>query len=87
MPTPLPAALSDAPLFLHIAGSLVFVAAAGRGIGWALDAWVRRAPEDAKQAEPKQAEPKQAEPKQAEPKLAEPEIPAGAPPQSGARIR
>ncbi|MCF4125224.1 hypothetical protein [Methylobacterium sp. SyP6R] len=50
MPTPLPA-LSDAPLFLHIAGSLVFVAAAGRGIGWALDAWVRRAPDGAKPAE------------------------------------
>ncbi|MFH6786470.1 MULTISPECIES: hypothetical protein [Methylobacterium] len=44
MPVPLPAA-SNAPLFLHLAGSLVFVAAAGRGIGWALDAWVRRAPE------------------------------------------
>ena len=51
MPTPLPA-LSDAPLFLHIAGSLVFVAAAGRGIGWALDAWVRRAPEEVKPAAP-----------------------------------
>ncbi|QRE74254.1 hypothetical protein [Methylobacterium aquaticum] len=75
-PTPLPA-LSDAPLFLHVAGSLVFVAAAGRGIGWALDAWVRRAPEDAKQAEPKPAEAKQAEPGS----------PAGAPAQSGARIR
>lgn len=76
MPTPWPTP-SDAPLFLHIAGSLVFVAAAGRGIGWALDAWVRRAPEDAKQAEAKQAEPKQAEPG----------TPAGAPAQSGARIR
>ena len=45
MPGPalLPAA-SDAPLLLHLAGSLAFVAAAGRGIGWALDAWVRRAP-------------------------------------------
>ncbi|KMO16385.1 hypothetical protein [Methylobacterium platani] len=47
MPATLPALLapaSNAPLFLHLAGSLVFVAAAGRGIGWALDAWVRRAP-------------------------------------------
>lgn len=53
MPTPLPA-LSDAPLFLHIAGSLAFVAAAGRGIGWALDAWVRRAPDGG--AKPAEAE-------------------------------
>lgn len=53
MPVPalLPVA-SDAPLFLHLAGSLAFVAAAGRGIGWALDAWVRRAPEAAPPAEP-----------------------------------
>lgn len=48
MPASLPAMLpsaSNAPLFLHVAGSLLFVAAAGRGIGWALDAWVRRAPD------------------------------------------
>ncbi|TGD96054.1 hypothetical protein [Methylobacterium nonmethylotrophicum] len=38
-------AMSNAPLFLHLAGSLAFVAVAGRGIGWALDAWVRRAPD------------------------------------------
>ncbi|KMO29421.1 hypothetical protein VQ02_29685 [Methylobacterium variabile] len=37
--------MSNAPLFLHLAGSLAFVAVAGRGIGWALDAWVRRAPD------------------------------------------
>ncbi|MGF3022813.1 hypothetical protein ACQVP2_08285 [Methylobacterium aquaticum] len=51
MPSPLPV-LSDAPLFLHIAGSLVFVAAAGRGIGWALDAWVRRAPDGVRPSAP-----------------------------------
>ncbi|GJD48061.1 hypothetical protein OPKNFCMD_0777 [Methylobacterium crusticola] len=32
--------MSDAPLLLHVAASLAFVAVAGRGIGWALDAWV-----------------------------------------------
>ncbi|TNC12377.1 hypothetical protein FF100_16260 [Methylobacterium terricola] len=46
MPAMLPSA-SNAPLFLHLAGSLAFVAIAGRGIGWALDAWVRRAPDAA----------------------------------------
>ncbi|PIK74418.1 hypothetical protein CS379_02590 [Methylobacterium frigidaeris] len=64
--------LADAPLFLHLAGSLAFVAVAGRGIGWALDAWVRRAPEAASPAEPEA-------PARTEP--------AGEPPQSGARIR
>jgi hypothetical protein len=33
-----------APLFLRLAGSLVVVTLAGQGIGWALEAWVRRAP-------------------------------------------
>ncbi|MET7242966.1 hypothetical protein ABZT49_06315 [Methylobacterium sp. EM32] len=70
MPTPLPVP-SDAPLFLHLAGSLAFVAVAGRGIGWALDAWVRRAPEAAPPAEPEDA---------AGTEPAEP-------PHSGARIR
>ncbi|SFU42259.1 hypothetical protein SAMN02799631_00608 [Methylobacterium sp. 174MFSha1.1] len=55
MPTPLPVP-SDAPLFLHLAGSLAFVAVAGRGIGWALDAWVRRAPGAAPPAEPEPAD-------------------------------
>jgi hypothetical protein len=59
LPIPLPVP-SDAPLFLHLAGSLAFVAVAGRGIGWALDAWVRRAPETAPPAQP--AEPAGAEP-------------------------
>ncbi|WP_167858703.1 hypothetical protein [Methylobacterium nonmethylotrophicum] len=36
--------MSDASLLFHIAGSLAFVAVVGRGIGWALDAWVRLAP-------------------------------------------
>ncbi|SEO92058.1 hypothetical protein SAMN04487843_10524 [Methylobacterium sp. ap11] len=36
--------MSDAYLFLHIAGSMTFVALAGVGIGKALDAWVRQAP-------------------------------------------
>ncbi len=29
--------------FLTLAGAMALVAVAGRGIGWALDAWVRRA--------------------------------------------
>ncbi|AWB20760.1 hypothetical protein DA075_07370 [Methylobacterium currus] len=65
-------ALSDAPLFLHLAGSLAFVAVAGRGIGWALDAWVRRAPETAPPAAPEDTAGTE---------------PAEAPPHSGARIR
>lgn len=58
MPALLPSA-SNAPLFLHLAGSLVFVAAAGRGIGWALDAWVRRAsdPTPAPPADPQAPQP------------------------------
>ncbi|MFH6785086.1 MULTISPECIES: hypothetical protein [Methylobacterium] len=36
--------MSDASLFLHIAGSLTFVGLVGLGIGRALDAWVRQAP-------------------------------------------
>lgn len=54
MPVLLPPA-SNAPLFLHLAGALVFVAAAGRGIGWALDAWVRRAPDPAAAVEERPA--------------------------------
>ncbi|GJD52509.1 hypothetical protein OPKNFCMD_5275 [Methylobacterium crusticola] len=41
-------AVSNESLLLHVAASLVFVAAAGRGIGWALDTWVRLAPTDTK---------------------------------------
>ncbi|WP_128565374.1 hypothetical protein [Methylobacterium crusticola] len=41
-------AMSDGSLLLHVAASLAFVAAAGRGIGWALDAWVRLAPTNVK---------------------------------------
>ncbi|MGE7415488.1 hypothetical protein [Methylobacterium tarhaniae] len=69
--------MSNAPLFLHLAGSLAFVAAAGRGIGWALDAWVRRAPEDGARAP---SGPERAAPGRAP-------GPAGLPDQSGARIR
>ncbi|GJD51552.1 hypothetical protein OPKNFCMD_4307 [Methylobacterium crusticola] len=36
--------MANTNLFLHVAGSLVFVVLAGRGIGWMLDAWVRLAP-------------------------------------------
>lgn len=36
--------MSDASLFLHIAGSLTFVGLVGLGIGRALDAWVQQAP-------------------------------------------
>ncbi|MCF4127334.1 MULTISPECIES: hypothetical protein [Methylobacterium] len=39
--------MSDASLFLHIALSLSFVGLVGLGIGKALDAWVRLAPNGA----------------------------------------
>ncbi|MFE1598458.1 hypothetical protein [Methylobacterium sp. ID0610] len=36
--------MTDASLFLNLAGSMAVVAAAGHGIRWALDAWIRLAP-------------------------------------------
>ncbi|AWN49332.1 hypothetical protein DK419_25745 [Methylobacterium terrae] len=72
-------ATSNAPLFLHLAGALVFVAAAGRGIGWALDAWVRRAPDGtAAPSSPEERPLRGGAPSREGP---------GPAPQSGARIR
>ncbi|ACL59428.1 hypothetical protein [Methylobacterium nodulans] len=36
--------MSDASLFLNLAGAMAIVAAAGHGIRLALDAWIRLAP-------------------------------------------
>ena len=64
--------MSDASLFLHIGLSLSFCGLVGLGIGRALDAWVRRAPETAPPAAPEDTAGTE---------------PAEAPPHSGARIR
>jgi hypothetical protein len=39
--------MTDASLFLNLAGSMAVVAAAGHGIRLALDAWIRLAPRGA----------------------------------------